>query len=59
MAGMDIVLRDKKGKIKQDYHVERTPEKGKIVEVDKLKKKELKEEKKHAKSWRKNQGNHE
>jgi len=50
MAGMDIVLRDKKGKIKQDYHVNRTKEKGKIVEVDKLKKKELKEEKKHAKS---------
>ena len=42
MAGMDIVLRDKKGKIKQDYHVSRDKEKGKIVEVDSLKKKEEK-----------------
>ena len=31
MAGMDIVLRDKKGKIKQDYHVNRTKEKGKGI----------------------------
>jgi len=51
MAGMDIVLRDSKGKIKQDYHVSRTKEKGKIVKVDSLKKKELKlKEKSNAKS---------
>jgi len=47
MAGMDIVLRDKKGKIKQDYSVSRDNKKGKIVKVDSLKKKE---EKLNAKS---------
>jgi len=46
MAGLDIVLRDKKGKIKQDYHVHRDPKKGRVVEIDKLKKQEEKEKKK-------------
>jgi len=50
MAGMDIVLRDKKGKIKQDLKVSRDKISGRVVEVDSLKKKELKEEKLNAKS---------
>ena len=59
MGGIEIIAKDKKGKIKQDLSVSRDNLKGKIVEVDKLKEKQIKEEKKHAKSWRKNQGNHE
>ena len=42
MAGLDIVLRDKDGKIKQDLRVYRDKEKGKVVEVDKLKEEEKK-----------------
>lgn len=42
MAGLDIVLRDKEGKIKQDLHVHRDKKKGRVVEVDTLKKKEEK-----------------
>lgn len=42
MAGMDIVLRDKKGKIKQDLKVFKDKKKGRIVEVDKLKAEEKK-----------------
>lgn len=45
MAGLDIVLRDKKGKIKQDLHVYRDKKKGKVVEIDTLKKKEAKKKK--------------
>ena len=45
MAGLDIVLRDKKGKIKQDYHIHRDKKKGKVVEIDTLKKKEAKKKK--------------
>jgi len=45
MAGMDIVLRDKNGKIKQDLKVSRSKIAGRIVEIDSLKKKELKESK--------------
>jgi len=44
MAGLDIVLRDKEGKIKQDVHIERTKEKGKVVEENKLKEEEAKNE---------------
>ena len=44
MAGLDIVLRDKKGKIKQDLHVHREEGKGKVVDVDTLKKEEEKNE---------------
>ena len=40
MAGLDIVLRDKNGKIKQDLHVHREKGKGKVVEVDTLKEEE-------------------
>ena len=40
MGGLDVVARDKEGKIKQDLNVSRDKEKGKIVEVDKLKKEE-------------------
>ena len=42
MAGLDIVLRDKKGKIKQDLHISRDPIKGKIIEENTLKEKEEK-----------------
>jgi len=42
MAGIDIVLRDKHGKIKQDYHAHRDPIKGKIIEENLLKKEEEK-----------------
>jgi len=42
--GLDIVARDSKGKIKQDLHVHRDKKKGKVVEVDILKKKEEKNE---------------
>ena len=41
MGGLGIVLRDKEGKVKQDYHVHRD-EKGRVVEVDTLKKEEEK-----------------
>ena len=47
--GLDIVLRDKKGKIKQDLHVYRDEIKGKTIEVDTLKEKEGKNKK-----WMKN-----
>lgn len=40
MAGLDIVLRDKEGKIKKDLHIHRNKEKGKVVEVDTLKEEE-------------------
>lgn len=40
MEGLDVVLRDKDGKVKQDYHVHRDKEKGKVVEIDKLKEEE-------------------
>jgi len=43
MAGLQIVNRDKDGNIKQDYHAYRDKEKGRVVEVDKLKKAEEKE----------------
>ena len=45
MAGLDIVCRDKSGKIKQDYHIHRDKKKGKVIEVDTLKKKEAKKKK--------------
>ena len=41
MAGIQIVNRDDKGKIKQDYKAERTKD-GRVIEVDKLKEKESK-----------------
>ncbi len=43
MAGLQIVNRDSKGKIKQDYLVERTSKKGRVVEVNKLKEAEAEE----------------
>jgi len=43
-AGIQIVNRDKKGNIKQDYTAYRGP-KGRVVEVDKLKKQEAKSKK--------------
>ena len=42
---MEIVLRDKNGKIKQDLKVSRTNVSGKVVEIDKLKEKEKKKRK--------------
>ena len=39
-AGLQIVNRDDKGNIKQDYHAYRDDEKGRVVEVDKLKEEE-------------------
>ena len=45
MAGMEIVLRDKNGKIKQDLKVSMTNVSGKVVEIDKLKEKEKKKRK--------------
>lgn len=39
MGGIEIVNRDKEGKIKQDYSLQKDPE-GKKIEVDKLKEKE-------------------
>jgi hypothetical protein len=42
MGGIDIVLRDKEGKIKQDYHVSREKDNKKIVEIDTIKKQENK-----------------
>jgi len=41
-AGIQIVARNKEGKIKQDYAAYRDDKKGKVIEVDKLKKKEAK-----------------
>jgi len=40
-AGLQIVNRDDKGKIKQDYHAYRGAG-GRVIEVDKLKKAEAK-----------------
>jgi hypothetical protein len=37
MAGIQIIARDKKGNIKQDYEVSRTAS-GKVVKIDELKK---------------------
>ena len=45
MGGLNIVARDKKGKIKQDYNISRDKEKGKVIEIDKLKKLEKEKEK--------------
>jgi len=39
-AGIQIVARDKSGKIKQDYTAFRDDKKGRVVEIDKLKKAE-------------------
>ena len=44
MGGLAIVVRDKDNKIRQDYSVSRDKEKGRVVEVDKLKKEEEKNE---------------
>ena len=41
-AGIQIVNKGKDGKIKQDYAAYRDDKKGKVIEVDKLKKKEAK-----------------
>jgi len=38
-AGLQIVNRDDKGKIKQDYHAYRA-DSGRVIEVDKLKQEE-------------------
>jgi hypothetical protein len=38
MAGIQIIAKDKKGIIKQDYELSRTNEKGKVVKIDELKK---------------------
>jgi len=46
MAGLNVVLRDKDGKIKQDVNIHRDKEKGKVIDVDKLKKDEELEVKK-------------
>ena len=42
MGGLQIIARDKKGKIKQDLKVSRDKTSGKVVEVDKLKNEEKK-----------------
>jgi hypothetical protein len=39
---MDIVLRDKNGNIKQDYHISLDKNNKKIVEINTLKKVEIK-----------------
>ena len=38
MAGLQIINKDKKGNIKQDYEVSRTAASGKVVKIDELKK---------------------
>ena len=43
MAGINIVLRDREGKIKQDLKISRNNVDGKVVEIDSLKKKEIEE----------------
>ena len=42
MAGIQIIARDEKGNIKQDYEVSRTANTGKVVKLDELKAKEQK-----------------
>ena len=37
VAGLQIINRDDKGKIKQDYHAYRDPKNGRVIEIDKLK----------------------
>lgn len=39
-GGLNIVLRDKDGKIKKDIDITRDPVKGKVIKEDELKKKE-------------------
>jgi len=41
MSGLQIIAKDKKGNIKQDYEVSRTAS-GKVVKIDELKKKQHK-----------------
>jgi len=53
MAGLNVVLRDKDGKIKQDVNIHRDKEKGKVIDVDKLKKDEELEVKKWMKKKQK------
>ena len=43
MAGINIVLRDREEKIKQDLKISRNNVDGKVVEIDSLKKKEIEE----------------
>ena len=38
MAGIQIIAKDKKGNIKQDYELSRTEAKGKVVKIDEMKK---------------------
>jgi len=38
MAGIQIIAKDKTGKIKQDYEMSRTTASGKVIKVDELKK---------------------
>ena len=45
MGGLEIVARDRKGKIKQDLKISRNLTSGKVVEVNQLKEKE-------EKNWR-------
>jgi hypothetical protein len=40
--GLQVVARDNKGNIKQDYAAYRDDKKGRVVEIDELKKKEAK-----------------
>jgi hypothetical protein len=43
MAGFQIIAKDKKGIIKQDYEVSRNDISGKVVKIDELKKEQAKE----------------
>jgi hypothetical protein len=40
MAGIQIIAKDKKGNIKQDYELSRTEKNGKVIKVDELKQKQ-------------------
>jgi hypothetical protein len=42
MAGIQIIAKDKKGNIKQDYEVSRNATSGKVVKIDELKAEQIK-----------------
>ena len=49
MSGIQIIVKDKKGNIKQDYEMSRTVSSGKVIKINELKEKQIKEKKKEKK----------
>jgi len=45
MAGLQVIAKDKKGNIKQDYEISRTEKTGKVVKTDALKQQQKEQQK--------------